>query len=43
MIASSVVGRCWCDCLECGSSFDRAMVGVIVSSVVGRLLEQWLV
>ena len=36
MIASIVVGRCWCDCLECGRSFVRAMVGVIASSVVGR-------
>ena len=43
MIASSVVGRCLCDCLGCGRSFVRAMVGVIASSVVGRLLEQWLV
>ena len=43
VIASSVVGRCWCDCLECGRSFVRAMVGVIASSVVGRLLELWLV
>ena len=43
VIASSVVGRCWCDCLGCGMSFVRAMVGVIASSVVGRLLEQWLV
>ena len=36
MIAFSVVGRCWCDCLECDSSFVRAMVSVIASSVVGR-------
>ena len=43
VIASSVVGRCWCDCLECSRSFVRAMVGVIASSVVGRLLEQWVV
>ena len=27
----------------CGRSFVRAMVGVIGSSVVSRLLEQWLV
>ena len=27
----------------CGRSFVRPMVGVIASSVVGRLLEQWLV
>ena len=39
MITSIVVGRCWCDCLECGRSFVRAMVGVIALSVVGRLLE----
>ena len=43
VIASSVVGRCWCDCLECGRSFVRAMVGVVASGVVGRFLEQWLV
>ena len=43
MIVSSVIDRCWCDCLECGRSFVRAMVGVIASSVVGRLLGQWLV
>ena len=36
VIASSLVGRSWCDCLECGRSFPRAMVGVIASSVVGR-------
>ena len=35
VIASSVVGRCCCDCLECGRSFARAMVGVVSSSVVG--------
>ena len=52
MIASSVVVVC---VIECGRSFVRAMVGVkcgrpfvamvgvIASSVVGRLLEQWLV
>ena len=43
MIASSVVGRCCCDYLECGRSFARAMVGVIASSVVVRFLQQWLV
>ena len=43
VIASSLVGRCWCNFLECDRSFVRAMVGVIASSVVGRFLEQWLV
>ena len=37
------VSNGWCDCLECGRTFVRAMVDVIASSVVGRLLEQWLV
>jgi hypothetical protein len=39
VIGLFLVGLCWCDCLECGRSFVRAMVGVIASSVVGRLLE----
>ena len=43
VIASRLVSRCWCDCLECGRSFPRAMVGVIASSAVGRFLQQWLV
>ena len=41
VIASSLVGRCCCDCLDCGRSFARAMVGVISLSVVGRFLQQW--